>query len=103
MFNSPIFVVTGGSRGIGAAIALQAARRYPVVILYRSNGDEACRVLGRIERNGGVARAIRCDVGDAASVVDAFAQIDVLGTIGGLVNNAGITGGDRKDLGEGKS
>lgn len=93
MYAKPLFVVTGGSRGIGAAIAVQAARNHPVVILYRSNDDEAQRVVSRIARDGGEARAIRCDVGEESSVMDAFSQLDEWGTIGVLVNNAGITGG----------
>lgn len=93
MMSDQLFIVTGGSRGIGAAIAIQAAREYPVVILYRSNSDEAARVLDRIERAGGHATAIQCDVGEESSVLDAFDRVDALGEVGVLVNNAGITGG----------
>ncbi|WP_194725687.1 SDR family oxidoreductase [Noviherbaspirillum malthae] len=88
-----LFVVTGGSRGIGAQIARQAARHYPVVITYRSRADEATKLVRDIEAAGGQAWAICADVGDEAAMTDAFAQIDALGSIAVLVNNAGVTGG----------
>jgi|SRR5690554_1423965 len=87
-----LFVVTGGSRGIGAAIACLAARHYHVVILYRSGTAEAQRMVDRIQAEGGRATAIQADVGDEAAVLDAYRQIDDLGSMQVLVNNAGITG-----------
>ena len=88
-----LFVVTGGSRGIGAEVARLAAREYPVAILYRRNADEAHRVVDDIAAAGGQAWAIRADVGDEASLLQAFTEIDRIGRIAVLVNNAGITGG----------
>lgn len=88
-----LFVVTGGSRGIGAEVARLAARAYPVVIVYRNDAVEASRVVGHIHASGGRAWAVRADVGDEASLLEAFAQIDRIGQIAVLVNNAGITGG----------
>ncbi|TKR53313.1 SDR family oxidoreductase [Allopusillimonas ginsengisoli] len=87
-----LFVVTGGSRGIGAAIACLAARHYHVVILYRSGAAEAQHVVERIQAGGGRANAIQTDVGDEAAVLNAYKQIDELGSIQVLVNNAAITG-----------
>src|SRR5690606_4522488 len=87
-----LFVVTGGSRGIGAAIACLAARHYHTVILYRSGAAQAQLVVDRIQGEGGRATAIQADVGDEAAVLDAYGQIDQLGRIQVLVNNAGITG-----------
>lgn len=89
-----LFVVTGGSRGIGAATALLASRRgWPVVITYRQQADEALAVVRAIEVAGGRAHAVRFDVGSEEEVVAGFRQIDALGTIGVVVNNAGVTGG----------
>ncbi len=93
MSDLGLFVVTGGSRGIGAAIACMAARHYHVVILYRSNTAEAQLVVNRIQAEGGRATTIQADVGDEAAVLDAYRQIDELGYMQVLVNNAGITGG----------
>ncbi|KCV54398.1 SDR family oxidoreductase [Bordetella bronchiseptica] len=88
-----LFVVTGGSRGIGAAIARLAARDYPVAILYRADAAAAETVAGDIAAQGGRAVALQADVGDEASLMDAFARLDRLGRIAVLVNNAGVTGG----------
>ncbi|AWQ04644.1 SDR family oxidoreductase [Bordetella bronchiseptica] len=88
-----LFVVTGGSRGIGAAIARLAARDYPVAILYRADAAAAEAVAGDIAAQGGRAVALQADVGDEASLMDAFARLDRLGRIAVLVNNAGVTGG----------
>jgi NAD(P)-dependent dehydrogenase (short-subunit alcohol dehydrogenase family) len=89
-----LFVVTGGSRGIGAATARLAAQRgWPVVITYRQQDGEAQSVVSAIEAAGGRAHAVRFDVSDESAVVAGFAQIDRLGPIAVLVNNAGVTGG----------
>jgi len=87
-----ILIVTGGSRGIGAATALLAAERgYAVCINYRQNREAAERVVGAIEAKGARAVAVAGDVGVEADVVRLFETCDqTLGSAGGLVNNAGI-------------
>ncbi len=88
-----IALVTGGSRGIGRAVALSLARAGAVVWLnYVSRGDAAEQVVGEIEAAGGTARAILFDVADSDSVQSAVETIvGEDGTIDILVNNAGIT------------
>jgi NAD(P)-dependent dehydrogenase (short-subunit alcohol dehydrogenase family) len=83
-------VVTGGGRGIGAQIALQAARvGTPVALIYHSRPDNAAQVVDEIEAAGGQAIAIKADIGREADVAQAFATVDsALGPLGGLVNNA---------------
>src|SRR5690242_17419101 len=88
--NSGALVVTGGGRGIGAQIALRAARAgRPVALIYRSRPGNAAQVAGEIEAAGGQAIAIRADVGCEDDVARAFTAADsALGPLGGLVNNA---------------
>ena len=93
MTDRGLFLVTGGSRGIGAATARLAAREHPVVVFYRSRHDDARRLVDEIEAGGGVAHAIQADVGDEASLLRAFEAVDRLGRLAVLVNNAGVTGG----------
>lgn len=84
-------VVTGGSRGIGRAIALGLAEAgADVAFTYRERGDEAQKVARDIEKTGRRALAIRMDVTDRASVENAAAQAKAFGPISVLVNNAGI-------------
>jgi 3-oxoacyl-[acyl-carrier protein] reductase len=90
--SRPWALVTGGSRGIGAAIAVELARvGYPVIINYRSQDDAAREVKARIEAAGGTAELSRFDVADRAAVTAALDALDVSHRpIGVLVNNAGI-------------
>jgi NAD(P)-dependent dehydrogenase (short-subunit alcohol dehydrogenase family) len=89
-----VMLVTGASRGIGAATARLAARRgWRVAIVYRDRDADARAVVAAIEADGGQALAIRADLGDEASIVRAFEAADRLGPLTALVNNAGITGG----------
>ena len=87
-------VVTGGGRGIGAQIALRAARGgVPVALIYRSHTDDASRVVSEIENAGGRAIAIAADIGNEADVMRAFQAVDdTFGRVGGLVNNAVFPG-----------
>ena len=87
------FLITGGSRGIGAACAARAARDWPVAIFYRERTEEANTVVRAIERSGGMALAIQADVGDEKSLMRGFETLDKAGPLAVLVNNAGITGG----------
>jgi NAD(P)-dependent dehydrogenase (short-subunit alcohol dehydrogenase family) len=88
----PILLVTGGSRGIGAATArLAAARGYAVCLSYRSNAAAAGTVVADIERAGGDAFAVQADVASEADVLRLFAAADARpGRLAVLVNNAGI-------------
>ena len=88
-------IVTGGGRGIGAAICRAAARDgWPVVVNYGQSQEAAERVAAAIVACGGRAVAIGADVADEAAVVAMFDEADALfGKISGVVNNAGITGG----------
>jgi NAD(P)-dependent dehydrogenase (short-subunit alcohol dehydrogenase family) len=88
-----VMVVTGASRGIGAATArLAASRGWRVAIVYRDRDADAAAVVAAIVADGGHAQAIRADLADEASIVDAFRVADGLGPLSALVNNAGITG-----------
>ncbi len=87
-----VILVTGGSRGIGAAIALRAAdANYAVCISYLNNQAAAEALVTSIKGKSGAAIAVRSDVAVDADVVRLFEQIDIsLGPITALVNNAGI-------------
>jgi NAD(P)-dependent dehydrogenase (short-subunit alcohol dehydrogenase family) len=89
---SRTIVVTGGSRGIGAATARLAAERgYTVCVNYRRNGAAAEAVVASIAAAGGTALAVAADVSSEPDVVRLFETVDArLGPIGALVNNAGI-------------
>ena len=88
-----VCVVTGGSRGIGAATAkLAASRGYAVALTYRQRASEADAVVAAIAAAGGRAIAIKGDIGNEHDVVRAFEAADTLGPLTLLVNNAGIVG-----------
>jgi NAD(P)-dependent dehydrogenase (short-subunit alcohol dehydrogenase family) len=89
---SGTLIVTGGSRGIGAATAELAARQgWDVCLSYRADAGAADQVVARCRAAGVGAVAVRGDVADETDVLRLFdtAQ-DRLGPLGGLVNNAGI-------------
>jgi NAD(P)-dependent dehydrogenase (short-subunit alcohol dehydrogenase family) len=88
-------IVTGASSGIGAAIArLVGATGFPVAVNYNTNQTAASQVVRDIESTGGLAVAIRGDVGREEEIVRLFETAErEFGKIGGLVNNAGATGG----------
>jgi NAD(P)-dependent dehydrogenase (short-subunit alcohol dehydrogenase family) len=85
-----ILLVTGGSRGIGAATARLAAQRgYAVCINYLQDRAAAEAVVAAIQKDGGMAIAVQADIGVESDVVELFKNIDrELGTVGALVNNA---------------
>jgi len=89
---SQILLVTGGSRGIGAATAILAAKRgYAVGVNFRRNGAAAAAVVAEIEAAGGRAVALQADVSRESEVLRLFAELDErLGRISALVNNAGV-------------
>ena len=94
MLKGKVAIITGGSRGIGAAVAEKfASMGADVAVLYRSGDEAAAEVVNRITENYGVkAKAYRCDV---ASFEDSKAAVAAVkkdfGTAHILVNNAGIT------------
>ena len=87
-----IALITGGSRGIGAATALAAAQAgYTVAVNYSSNSLAADEVVRRIRAQGGHAIAVQADVADEAQVMAMFDKVDAkLGRISALVNSAGV-------------
>ncbi|GIQ79292.1 glucose-1-dehydrogenase [Bradyrhizobium sp. RD5-C2] len=88
-----VVVITGGSRGIGRAAALAAAARgYRVVVGYATNQAAANEVVAAIEAKNGKAIAVKCDVGSEQDILALFKAADGFGTLGALVNNAGIVG-----------
>lgn len=90
----PITVVTGASRGIGAATAqLCAGYGHAVCVAYRTGATRAEEIANTIEAGGGRAIAVQVDTADEAGVVRLFETVDrTLGRVTGLVNNAGIHG-----------
>ena len=87
-----VIIITGGSRGIGAATAYLAAERgYAVGVNYLHNQEAAQKVVERIEQLGGKAIALAADVAAETDVIALFNRVKKqLGTVTALVNNAGI-------------
>jgi NAD(P)-dependent dehydrogenase (short-subunit alcohol dehydrogenase family) len=90
--NKKVIVITGGSRGIGAATAQMAAMRgYAVCISYLHNRAAADEIIDAIENAGGEAYAVAADIGIEADVVRLFETVDkTFGAMHALVNNAGV-------------
>ena len=90
----PVMIVTGGSQGIGAAIArLAGSRGYAVALTYQTSRERAEAVAANIVANGGRAIAVHAEMADEASILSLFRQVDTqLGRLTALVNNAGIPG-----------
>jgi len=89
---NPIVLITGGSRGIGAATALLAAQHgYAVAVNYAHNSLAADEVVRQIRASGGTAITVQADVAVEAQVMAMFDKVDAkLGTLTCLVNNAGV-------------
>jgi NAD(P)-dependent dehydrogenase (short-subunit alcohol dehydrogenase family) len=85
-------LVTGGSRGIGAAAAVLAAQRgWDVAVNYTRDAAAAERVAAQVRAAGRRALVIQADVADEAQVLAMYAAVDrEFGALGGLVNNAGV-------------
>ena len=89
---NPVILVTGGSRGIGAATALRAAREgFAVAVNYSANALAADTVVRQIVADGGMAMAVQADVAVEAQVLAMFEAVDArFGRLSALVNNAGV-------------
>lgn len=87
-----VAIVTGASRGIGAAVAQRLAKEgFAVVVNYAGRAGEAEQIIGMIEAAGGKALAVQADVSDATAVARLFDETEAaFGGIDVLVNNAGI-------------
>ena len=90
--HPPVALITGGSRGIGAATARLAARQgWAVAVNYTRDADAAQAVVASIAAAGGTAIAVQADVADEAQVLALFRTVDAqLGRLSALVNNAGV-------------
>ncbi|MEM9119048.1 MAG: SDR family oxidoreductase [Cyanobacteria bacterium P01_F01_bin.56] len=87
-----VLIITGGSRGIGAATAqLAAGQGYNVCLTYRRQRQAAQQIVASIQQQGGRAIAMAADMASEADILHLFETVDAqLGTVTALVNNAGI-------------
>ncbi|HEY3623237.1 MAG TPA: SDR family oxidoreductase [Roseiarcus sp.] len=91
---SGLIIVTGGSRGIGAAICRRlAADGHAVAVNYAADAKAADTTVAEIKKSGGRAQAFQADVADSAQLHRLFEQAtEALGPLAGVVNNAGVSG-----------
>lgn len=89
---NPVVLITGASRGIGAAAALLAAQKgYAVAVNYTRNSLAADEVVRQIRSAGGTGITVQADVADESQVMAMFEKVDAkLGGLSALVNNAGV-------------
>lgn len=86
-----VLLVTGASRGIGAAVAIMGAKAgYAVVVNYRSDSAAADRIVASIRAEGGIGEPMAADVGEERDILRLFQAVDRVGRLAGLVNNAGV-------------
>ncbi|WP_394941047.1 SDR family NAD(P)-dependent oxidoreductase [Psychromicrobium sp. YIM B11713] len=98
---SPVIIVTGASRGIGASIALQAAASgYAVVVNYAQDAAGAQQVAEQISSHGGRALAVQADISEPDQIERLFEAAQSLGEPSALVNNAATTGNSPGRLSE---
>lgn len=84
-------LITGASRGIGAATAILAGKKgYQVVVNYHKDETAAARVVNQIISDGGTAIAVQADVSDENEIRKLFEKVDQFGKLTALVNNVGI-------------
>lgn len=89
-----VLLVTGGSRGIGAAVAQLAAKHgFDVAVNYREDERAASAIVEAVRSSGVRALGVKADVAVEADVVRMFEAVDTFGPLKALVNNAGISGG----------
>jgi NAD(P)-dependent dehydrogenase (short-subunit alcohol dehydrogenase family) len=94
MADGPVLLVTGGSRGIGAAVCILAAKQgWRVAVNFVRNGEAAQSVVKRIKAMGGEALAVQGDASEEEDIAAIYDVVDnAFGRLDGLVNNAGIIG-----------
>lgn len=92
MADRPVMVVTGGSRGIGAAVVRAAASRYDIVLSYAEQSAAAEQVAALAESEGARVTCVRADVATEDGTAALFDAVDAAGGVDVLVNNAGIAG-----------
>jgi NAD(P)-dependent dehydrogenase (short-subunit alcohol dehydrogenase family) len=91
--DASVFLVTGGSRGIGEAVAIAAARRgYRVLLTYASSAERANAVVERVRGDGGQAESVHADTASEDDIQKIFSKVDSMGPLAALVYNSGITG-----------